>query len=378
MADSDNILASLLINGQRSIAEEDPYLQFKAVPDSLARQAIGAQGYGTKERVIAGLLTGLLSGGAQGLSNDYQNRANEAYGKTVEALLNGNQVERPGVLSPSIFNTARQNANVFNVVKQQELRDAATQFAAARQAKLQDTLLEKQGIVIGRDGQPVAVPQLDPAAIEANKKIAALKAEDEYYGQPGVDNPNSPGFKFKQEQEKALENARDTFEKTPTFQNFSISDKGYRSLLKAIDDPAATSDLELVRGAIQAIEPGMAVREGEATAAENSGSIPQAWKGAISKALKGESGLAPEIREGILRIAQRRYDEQARAFNLSRDLKINEAKRRGFPNPEAISYYGKAQTAADLMKELRQSTPLTTPAPGNIIKAPDGKRILIK
>jgi len=77
----------------------------------------------------------------------------------------------------------------------------------------------------------------------------------------------------------------------------------------------AANDLELVRGAIQAIEPGMAVREGEQAAVASSQSIPDEWKGALNKALNGGTGLSEDVRQGILRIAARRYSEYRDAFN---------------------------------------------------------------
>ena len=76
------------------------------------------------------------------------------------------------------------------------------------------------------------------------------------------------------------------------------------SLKKALKDPGAVADQELVRYGIL-IEPGMAVREGEQAALANSASIPDEWRAEMAKALNGESGLSPKTREGIKRLAMR-------------------------------------------------------------------------
>lgn len=386
MASGLDDLAALLVGGpsQQALAEDDPYLGFQAIPDQLgglilganARdQATGKPQFSTKDRIIGGLLTGLLSGGAKSLSDDYQSRATDAYTGVLNSMLGGGEVAKPDVLPESLFRDAQKQATIFKVVQGLKDRAATQEYDLTRAGKVQDALLSA-GYVTSTDesGKPkvVKIDALDPTEQVRLKKIAEIKAENEAYGGGIDENPNSPQYKLTKDKETDLENIRKEFQGQQTYKDFVVSEKGYRSLLKAIEDPYSTSDLELVRGAIQAIEPGMAVREGEAAAAEKSGSIPDQWKAAINKSLTGGTGLAPEIREGILRIAQRRYDEQARAFNIDRESYLTQAERKKLPNPSEISTRGPASFSDDLMKELRS-------APSQkIITAPDGRRILIK
>lgn len=128
---------------------------------------------------------------------------------------------------------------------------------------------------------------------------------------------------------------RDEFKADPINKAYEISAIGFKSLANAFKDPSSTSDLELIRGAIQAIEPGMAVREGEQAAVQNSGSIPETLKAAALKAWRGESSLSPEQRAGIMRIAARRYSEYANAFDTNRQKYTSLAQNYKF-KPENI------------------------------------------
>ena len=396
-------LAQLLVGGSdAAIAADDPYLEFKAIPDQLSQAILSANApqYKTKDKIIGGLITGLLSGGAERLSNDYQNRASNAYRDVVLKALgkSSDDIEKPDVLSAKVFRSAKQQGDLFKIISGLKAKEKIEDYNFARSGKLEDKLLDagivmkdtmKDGkmikVPVTLDGSPVDLSSLNPmlkAGLEtAAKKRAELQAEQDFYGSNVDANPNSPQYKIKKEKEADLENLRKEFQATSTFKDYATTEKGYRSILNAIKDPAGTSDLELVRGAIQAIEPGMAVREGEATAVQQSGSIPDRWRGALVNTLTSGSKLTDNVRRGILRIAQRRYDEHARSYNEGYGLYRSEAQRRELPRPESVSMFGPAKTSEDLITELEAGdwvnepdTPLT---PGSIITAPDGRRIKI-
>jgi len=144
---------------------------------------------------------------------------------------------------------------------------------------------------------------------------------------------------------------RSQFNALPEVKNFSLVKNAAAVVGQAVKDPSAVATQELVRRAVQLIEPGMAVREGEQAAIMSSQSIPEQWKGALQKAVNGEGGLGTEVREGILRIAQRSYEAQANSYNDTKAFYDNLAKDRGL-GKHPISYLGDAPTFEEVINSL--------------------------
>lgn len=179
MADQTDLLAQLLLGstGKAAIAAEDPYLGFqKEVSDPLSQLILGATGPGikTKDKIIGGLLTGLISGIAGGASEDYQTRANKAYQDVIQksilagpdSLLQGSpEITRPDVLSPSVFDAAKQNAQMFSVVNRLKQEDLAAQNANA----LNKTIVSKQASLINQ-----AVTNGELSLEEGTKRLQGL------------------------------------------------------------------------------------------------------------------------------------------------------------------------------------------------------------
>lgn len=151
-----------------------------------------------------------------------------------------------------------------------------------------------------------------------------------------------------------VDELRKQFTALPEVKNYSLIDSAARVVAQAIKDPSAVATQELVRRAVQLVEPGMAVREGEQQAIAKSQSIPDYLKGALQTALTGEGGLQPDVREGILRIAQRAYETQAGQYNSIKSFYENIAKERNLPAKD-VSYLGHAASWDDLI-----SNPLKT------------------
>ena len=135
---------------------------------------------------------------------------------------------------------------------------------------------------------------------------------------------------------------RKEFNALPEVKNFSLIDTAAKVVSKAVQDPSAVATQELVRRAVQLIEPGMAVREGEQAAIMASQSIPDRFKGELEKALSGQGGLQEDTRQGIMRIAQRAYESQASRYKSTKDFYEGLAEERGIPK-KAISYIGEAE-----------------------------------
>lgn len=120
---SDLDLAALLAFGapqQKAIADSDPYLKAKIAPDLVGKVLLdnaANPNWSIKDKIVAGLLSGLGSGALQGLSTDYQGRAADAY----RSVLSGGVTEKPSVLDADIFNAAKSQRDVFGLAAGLEL-----------------------------------------------------------------------------------------------------------------------------------------------------------------------------------------------------------------------------------------------------------------
>ena len=129
---SDLDLAALLAFGapqQKAIADSDPYLKAKIAPDLVGKVLLdnaANPNWSIKDKIVAGLLSGLGSGALQGLSTDYQGRAADAY----RSVLSGGVTEKPSVLDADIFSAAKNQRDIFNTAKDLELKKEQRVLAA--------------------------------------------------------------------------------------------------------------------------------------------------------------------------------------------------------------------------------------------------------
>jgi hypothetical protein len=153
--------------------------------------------------------------------------------------------------------------------------------------------------------------------------------------------------KFEDERFKKADDLRKEFSGLPEVKNFSLIDTAAKVVAKAVKDPNAVATQELVRRAVQLIEPGMAVREGEQAAIMASQSIPDRLKGELSRAFAGEGGLSAPTRDGIMRIAERAYQAQSERYKTTKDYYEGLAKERGLPTKD-IAYLGEPKAWGEI------------------------------
>lgn len=183
-------LASLLSispEAKQAIAGSDPYLGLKQAPDLVSQVLLKSStdtNIPLKDKIIAGLLTGVASGGLGALSEDYQGRAQKAYGDVLASDILGKPVERPSVLYPSIFNQAGQQADIFRNNKALLERDIELEKAT----KLEDAL-RGRGIVVGQDGLLQQIESLDPTAQTVRQREALLPILEQEQALRGKLNP---------------------------------------------------------------------------------------------------------------------------------------------------------------------------------------------
>lgn len=153
MAEIDDLIASLAFGQAQKqlVAEADPYSGGASVADAISNLAVTAgPQYKTRDKIILGALSGLTGGLFSGASQDYQNRAQDAYTSSVLGLSAGNNVAKPSVLSDALFSGAKQQSNLFKLrqgLAANQMRQELEQQTAIEEMKgkqdLKGKVLEK-------------------------------------------------------------------------------------------------------------------------------------------------------------------------------------------------------------------------------------------
>jgi len=355
MAGLEDLLGLLSVGAPQkaAIQASDPYLQFKQAPDAISQLLINPQvsanpNFSLKDKIVAGLITGGLSGIMGGLSNDYENRATNAYSEVLNSFKQGLTPEQPPVLEPGLFNMARDQATVFKIGQRLKQEDDINQLINAGLKKKIETIQEIEG-------------------------------KNQAYGLKGLENPDSPEYKIKQDQFKAdhdqagLERqlANDFSSRAA---DFKYKEQGLKALTEAYLDPAGTSDYELIRRGAQAVEPGLAVRLDDEASLKGAASIFGMTSESIKAAITGESKLSPDVRAGIMRIAKRSYNASLDDYNTIRDSYIKRAEKSKLDPTLVVPFqagksfeqlYPNLNIGGSAVEKTDNTTPTTAPNVGN-------------
>jgi len=246
--------------------------------------------------------------------------------------------ERNKALMPAL-------TGIVGAKTQQEVADIYGQLPSDMQSRLQSTALNRLSAIQEREQARQLAEQEQRQAVE----LAALK---EGIIAPGLRDVLGTGATLPITGTKSREmedKLRLEFNKLPEVKNYGLIKIAAETVGAAVQDPSAVADQELVRRAVQLIEPGMAVREGEQAAVAASQSIPEQFKGQLNKVLRGEGSLGPQLRQGVLRIAERSYTANTRAYTQAKDFYEKRAIERGL-EPRNISYYGAAPSFEEITK----------------------------
>lgn len=373
--DFANIVASLAgINN--AAAASNPYAGLGNFADSFGQgvvQGAGQHADDPTSTIIAGLVAGLAGGAFKGLGDNYQNNQKQMSNALVGEMLRGNTpsvLAKPEGMDDSVFNAVQG----LQTAKQYDDATTAGLAQAARKAKIEDTIIS--GVVENPYRKDKILSALDslnqrpsgPATLKATEQPSTLlapsesqtaapagpKTYEQYLEQfDGVESAANAAMAADREkpykQADQLGSLRKEFSGLQEIKVFETADTGWKSMQKAFLDPTGTSDIELTRGGIQAIEPGLAVRTDDQQAIENSPSLSASMKAQMLGALNGTSKLSPDVRQGLMRIAARRYLEHANKFNAARSSYNGIATRQGlFASPEdSITYLGEATLPTD-------------------------------
>ena len=134
----------------------------------------------------------------------------------------------------------------------------------------------------------------------------------------------APAFMGKQA-EAEIEKIQKTFSTRPEFKNYSYTTDVLKRLSQGVMKTDAVSDVDFAKGAIQAIEPGLATQQGEVDAITMSPSLPEQLKASLGNAIEGKGKLTPKTRAQILSIVEGAYKAQSETYNQQYDFYKNEA-----------------------------------------------------
>ena len=279
MAGLEDLAAYLAVGQQQkaAIAESDPYAQFGQIGNQLLGQVVQDQNASLREKIAGAAITGLLGGGFTGLSDNYQLRASDAYRQVLMGERRGESIERPSVLSRSLFSDAKDQASLF---------------------KLQAQLMDVQAL------KDVAKAEDMSAAGELGK----LKA----YGGTGAASILNP---INKEIRGAEKESRDALRNSPMIQNFQDIKTNFHTLkdVYAFNDRPAT--LAFVSSFARILDPQSVVRSGELKNAENTQSFMDSIGYKLSSLMSGEQSLSPETKQMMVRAAGAKYNRFGEDFN---------------------------------------------------------------
>lgn len=277
-------------------------------------------------------LQGLLSGGLIEYGKQQANKTAYDDHRSLLGMLGGERsAPVPDVMPEGWTVDNGQQSLMLEVLRKQQDDELAQKKAEAGYEL--EKLLAGKGLTATPEGlRPIAGFAAANAAIAGAEKAAARTAEIQA-------EADAMGYNPKVEDE--TDKLRKEFTGLPEVKNYSMIDTAAKTVTKALADPSAVSDQELVRRTIQLIEPGMAVREGEQAAVAASQSIPEKWKGALNKSLKGGTALNPQVREGIARLAQRAFEGHKEKYDTALGFYKNQAIAKKL-DPSRVSYLGES------------------------------------
>lgn len=342
MADLSDLISLLALGeAKKSIAAEDPYLEFQAIPDALSQTIIGHPTASNTEKIIGGLITGALSGIGSGLSADYQDRAINAYEDVLAQGISGEvdmpELERPSVLTPSLFRDAKDQAakyTIFQALKDKESRQASL---LKREEKLTDALLGA-GYVQRDNGSVVKIPQLDPIELASTKARAEAKARKlgEYAaydslggGKTTSDLPLDPEARSKAIRDMESE-AYNRIAGLPSYKTFTDVEGNFKTLIALKDKTDAASGIAMITSLVRLLDPNSTAREGEVnTISKNVQSVLDQVAGNWRLAFKGESPLSQKAKQGIVNVAAEKYNSFGEQYAEQSKNILDVLMRRG-------------------------------------------------
>lgn len=297
-----------------------------------------------------------------GLLGNYANqRANNQLSSVVQSLPQLN-ADPYGMTTPEGVDSGAFNLLRGSAILKKSQKDAV--LGDEKKTVVGDLLKTVLGEAV-KSGSLSPQAALDAAA---TGKLPAMGAEDTKA------NPNNP-------LEKKTVELRTDFDKKEQVQNFNYVNRLSTQLDEILKNPKAVADSSLAKIAVQFIEPKLSVNAGEGAALAQSASIPEEYKAAVNKALKGGTGLPDDVRFGLLDLARAAKVAHGKAYQQTFNLYKDEADRFGIPIERITNVSPLDLTGMD--KPVTNTVPQSTQGAAEIIAAvkaqygdtPEAKRI---
>lgn len=355
MADVMDLLLAELIRDQDSYRSEPLY----QLGGELMGQFPISKAYNMSpwERLAAGLLTGIGGSALQGIAKNQALSGLADKQSGIEALFSTSDPAQRNLLLETKPELKQYDSliKLGDALKQRELTD----YAAKQQTEdLADILSGKGARREVMDSQGVTTQEemtYDPATgalrwkeygrsqSPGEKKFAEALAEK-------VAGNTLYGGGFDPEKQAAIEDSMRKELKigVPTEQ-FLKSETAFQNMLKAFKDKSGSSDLDLLYGAVQVREPGLAVRQDDQSLITASSGIGGVFADAAGFVTSGRK-FTPQMRSNLIKSAAGARD--ARISLLERDFATSRAiaDRRKI-NPKNILPFDLPEPSSVLMEK---------------------------
>ena len=191
------------------------------------------------------------------------------------------------------------------------------------------------------------------ADVEAQRKSMLTKAEDLGVTYEDLRKGNIPTgtASYGTKAENVLDGKRKTFQANPIFDSVAISEETIKRLAPAVFNQQAMTSRDFVVGAVQIIEPGMAVREGDEAAVKAAAGALNLAQNKIKNVFDGEGELSLQDRAQIMDIVERAYNGRLETFNNMLDSSIKDAAKSINRDSEDVIADLKARFAGGLGRE---------------------------
>lgn len=189
----DDLVQALALQNkiQPQIAASDSYApiqsifdqagQFAATQNGGINPATGQNNYSTRDRVLAGLLSGLGAGVFQNLSQDYQGRATSAYNDVLNQTAQGNApTEMPSVLNRDLFSSAKGTGDIFRTMQGQEREQSKNAIADKLKASMVEKLISEDpeaGIAAAKNLYGIDAGEIGPIS-DTNKELRKRQLDE--------------------------------------------------------------------------------------------------------------------------------------------------------------------------------------------------------
>jgi hypothetical protein len=127
--------------------------------------------------------------------------------------------------------------------------------------------------------------------------------------------------------ENTIDAKRKNFQAKPIFNAVATSEETIKRLAPAVFNQQAMTSRDFVVGAVQIIEPGLAVREGDEAAVKAASGAVNLAQNKIRNVFDGKGELSLKDRAQIMDIVERAYNSRLETFNKQVDASVSDAAK---------------------------------------------------